>query len=80
MNFIRDKFKVVETDGDWALLFNYPVYKEIKSYGSSYIKNTKTGENCGQSVELCCNIFDDDGNYLEKPLFEDDCYIVVAGD
>lgn len=77
MQFIKNNFRVFEVNGKWTLFLNHPVYKEINSYGSTYIRNTKTGENCGQHVELHCHLYDDCGNKLDTPVYDEDCYEVV---
>ena len=80
MKFVKDNFELFETKGDWARFLNHPVYKEIESYGTAYIFNTKTGENCGQHVELYCQLFDESGNKLDNPIYEEDCYEVILED
>lgn len=80
MKFIRDNFELFETSGDWARFLNRPVYKEIQTYGTAYIRNIKTGENCGQRIELHCYLFDEFGNKLDTPICEEDCYEVVLKD
>lgn len=78
MNFIKDNFELVETKGDWELYLNRPVYKQFMTFNGAYIVNTKTGENCGQYLELYCRLFDDQGNKLSEPLYEEDTYKIVT--
>ena len=65
------KYKPVETDGKFTLCLAFPVYKQIKTSGKNYIRNTKTGENCGQQVLLCTNI------YVDPVELDEDCYEIV---
>lgn len=80
MKFVEDKFEMFETNGDWALFLNHPVYKQIEAFGDAYIRNIKTGENCGQYVELRCRLFDEFGNKLDNPIYDEDCYEVILED
>ena len=78
MKFVKNNFEMFETNGKWALFLNCPVYKEIKAYNGSYIRNIKTGENCGDHVELHCHLFDEFGNELDNPMYDEDCYEVIT--
>lgn len=71
------KYKPIETDGKFTFMLFYPAYKQIKVSGNSYIRNNKTGENCGQEVLLCKNIYDENFNITENITFDEDCYEVV---
>jgi hypothetical protein len=77
MQWVRNNFEPLIKDGDWELWVNRPVYREIRAYGNYYIINLETGEDCGQLVELHCTLFDDQGNKLEEPIYEDNCYEIV---
>lgn len=73
-SWLRNNFELLKEDGDWAMYINHPVYKEITAYGNYYIINTETGEDCGQQVLLYCRLFDNEGNKLDKPIYDKNCY------
>lgn len=50
------------------------VWKVYNAYPPTYIRNTKTGENMGNYVKLSVQCFDEQGNRLKEPIFEEDCY------
>lgn len=75
--WLKNNFEVVEKNGDWELLVNRPVYREIKAYGNCYIIDLDTGKDCGQYVALYCTLFDEHGNKLEDPIYEVNHYEVV---
>ena len=78
VDYLYKKFELFKEDGDWAIYFNRPVYKEIRAYGNYTLINTKTGKDCGQFVALRCTLFDEEGNKLDNPIYEDDtCYKAV---
>ena len=79
MKFVQNSYELLTTDGIWAVFVNRPVYKQINAFEDYYIRNTKTGENCGQYVELHVQIVDDNGVELDNPIYEEDCYEVVKG-
>lgn len=56
---------LIESDGKFEL---YKTISPVKYYGttSGYYRNVKTGENCGQNIEL----YEGD----------EDCYELIAGD
>lgn len=72
--WLKNNFELLEENGDWAVYVNRPVYKEICAYNNYYIYNTETNENCGQHVILYCKLFDENGNKLDNPIYDKDCY------
>lgn len=77
MEWLRNNFELLEKNGDWEMWVNRPVYREIKAYGNYYILDLETGRDCGQHVELHCALFDEHGNKLEEPIYEENHYEVV---
>lgn len=71
-----EKFVEVETLGNFSLWLNRPIYKIYKTT-SGFIRNTKTGENMGQTVELHMNLYDENKNKLEFATYDEDCYEIV---
>lgn len=73
----RANFTCISTEGDFSLYADSPIYK---TYGTThgYIKNTKTGENCGKEVHLRKHYYVD-GELLDEPLLDEDCYEFVFG-
>lgn len=71
-----EKFIKVETQGNFSLWINRPVYKIYKTT-SGYIRNTKTGENMGSFVELHMNLYDENNTKLDFATYEEDCYEIV---
>lgn len=69
--------KVISTEGDFSLHAYSPVYKTYKT-DIGYIRNTKTGENCGQIVKLRKYYYDYLGNRLPEPAYDEDCYEFVT--
>ena len=45
-----------------------------------YVRNTRTGENMGDTVELHMNLYDDEYNKLDVATYEEDCYEFVEGE
>ena len=68
-------FQQLSSDGEFSLYVNSPVYKTYK-INSGYIRNTKTGKNCGQEVKLCKRYYQD-GVRLTEPIYDEDCYEFV---
>lgn len=63
------------TDGEFTLMVNSPIYR-TKITEQGYYLNTKTGENCGQKVDL--HVFLCDGlDIFDEPIFEEDCYELI---
>lgn len=79
MNFLQNNYELLSSDDTWAVFVNRPVYKRIITSGDRYIRNTKTGANCGQYLELHIQLVDEEGNELVDPIFEEDCYEIVKG-
>ncbi len=73
---IIDNFVQVEACGSFSLFINRPVFKIYKTT-RGYIKNTKTGANMGQIVELHMNLYDENHNKLAVVTCEEDCYEIV---
>lgn len=49
-------------------------YKIYQAFGNNYIRNTKTGEDMGKIVRLKVYFYDEQGNRLQHPQYEEDCY------
>jgi hypothetical protein len=75
--WLKNNFEMIKKDGDWELFVNRPVYRIIQAFDNNYIFNYETGENCGQCVELHCTLFDENGNKLDSPIYEKNCYEIV---
>lgn len=71
-----ENFVKVESDGVFSLWLNRPVYKIYKTE-VGYIKNLKTGENMGQSLELHMNLYDEHYRRREDIEYEEDCYEIA---
>lgn len=72
-----NKFSKVETKGNFSLFLNTPVYKEYQAGDGFVIKNTKTGEILGKSVQLYMHLYDDNFNKLPEIVYDEDCYEIV---
>ena len=73
-----DEFVEVSQEGDFKLFKRLAVtYKTYNIAAPGYIRNIKTGENCGQYLRLNALYVDKDGNLLETPLIDEDCYEYV---
>lgn len=68
-------FKQISTDGEFSLWVNSPIYKSY-AISEGYIRNTKTGENCGKKVVLRKHYYDGDAR-LTEPIYDEDCYEFV---
>lgn len=68
-------FKQVSTDGEFSLWVNSPIYKNY-AISEGYIRNTKTGENCGKKVVLRKHYYDG-ATRLAEPIYDEDCYEFV---
>ena len=66
-------------DGNFSLWIKPRIYKIIRTR-TGFIKNTKTGENCGNIVYLYAYYYDKAGNKLTTPLYDDNCYEIVPED
>lgn len=71
------KYFPVETDGDLTLYVWQPQYKEYVCTPGLYIRNTVTGEDCGQHVVLCRHVNNIDGSINEDPYIDPDTYEIV---
>jgi hypothetical protein len=72
---MMNNFKQISTDGEFTLWADSPVYKTHTITGG-YIRNTKTGENCGKEVKLYKHYYQD-GVKLASPIYDEDCYEFV---
>ena len=68
-------FKLVETEGEFSLWCYSSVYK-VYQISNGYIRNVKTGENCGKDIKLYKR-YHQDGECLMKPIYDEDCYEFV---
>ena len=72
-----NEFKLISTDGEFTLWVSSPVYKTYVISEGGYIRNTKTGENCGREVFLRKHYYE--GNKrLDEPIYDEDCYEFAA--
>ena len=69
----------VETQGNLSLWIDRPIYQIYKTT-CGYVRNTRTGENMGTTVELHMNLYDDEYNKLDVATYEEDCYEFVEGE
>ena len=75
MNKYNSTFKQISTDGEFSLWVDSPVYR-VHQITDGYIRNTRTGENCGQEVKLYKHYYKD-GIKLVEPIYDEDCYEFV---
>ena len=59
-----ENFVEVETQGNFSLWIDRPIYQIYKTT-CGYVRNTRTGENMGTTVELHMNLYDDEYNKLD---------------
>ncbi len=71
-----ENFVEVETRGNFSLWINKPIYKIYKTT-CGYVRNTRTGENMGQTVNLHLNLYDDNNNKLAVASYDEDCYEIA---
>ena len=71
----RHNGQLLSQEGDFSLWATSPVYKTL-CIDDGYIRNTKTGENCGQMVELRKHFYKD-GERLSEPIYDEECYEFV---
>ena len=73
-----DEFVKVSEEGSFALYKKLATtYKTYNIAYPGYIRNKHTGENCGQHLALHAMYKDKDGNLLDEPLIDEDCYEYV---
>lgn len=72
---MKNDFKLISSEGDFSLYVANPIYKTYV-IENGYIRNTKTGENCGKKVELR-KIMYDGLKQLDTFVYEEDCYEFV---
>ncbi len=68
-------FIQVSTEGEFSLWVSSPVYK-IYEIRDGYIRNTKTGKNCGKEVKLRKHYYQN-GKKLAEPIYDEECYEFV---
>jgi hypothetical protein len=68
-------YQLVSTEGEFSLWVISPVYKTYK-IETGYIRNTKTGENCGKEVKLRKHFYNE-AEKLSEPIYDEDCYEFV---
>ena len=71
------KYFEVETEDDLTLYIFQPAYKLIVCSDTSYIRNTLTGEDCGQEVVLCAHVNNIDGTTNDHPVLDPNTYEIV---
>ena len=72
---MNNEFQLISTDGPFSLWAASPVYKKY-NIDKGYIRNTKTGENCGKEVLLKKHFYAN-GVRLAEPVYDEDCYEFV---
>jgi len=70
------KFKQISTEGEFSLWADSPMYKSYSINEGGYIRNTKTGENCGKEVILRKYYYDGVVR-LKEPICDEDCYEII---
>ena len=73
---MQNNFKLISTEGEFSLWVNSPIYKTYAVSEGAYIRNTKTGENCGKEVILRKHYFIGT-EQLPDPVYDEDCYEFV---
>lgn len=71
----KRNYKRISQDGDFDLYAAYVLYRTYRTT-DGYIRNRKTGENCGTEVELYRRYYRDNIP-LDKPEYDEDCYEIV---
>lgn len=66
---------IISKEGDFELVASRKMYK-ILQIQNGYVRNTKTGENCGQKVTLYKSYYKD-GVLQDEPIYDEDCYEFV---
>lgn len=67
---MKGKYFEVESKGKFTLLLFQPAYRELTCSKNAYIRDNKTGRNCGTTVTLCRFVNNVDGTTNEKPTLE----------
>ena len=70
------KPKRIKVDGNFSMWLCPNVYKIVRTQ-TGYVKNNKTGENCGKIVYLYKHCYDERGARLPEPLYDDNCYVII---
>lgn len=70
-------FRKVAEEGDFSLFLYYPVWKVYSAGEGRVVRNIKTGEIMGPTLELCLLLYDENFNKLKEPQYEEDCYDFV---
>lgn len=71
-----NNFVCQKVEGTFSLWVKPKVYKVLRTR-TGFIKNTKTGKNCGKIVYLYCHHYNSTGKRLKEPLYDDNCYEVI---
>ena len=66
----------ISKDDKFELHFKGVVIKKLITT-NGYFRNTETGENCGNYIELKKYYFDSDGQELATPIVDKNCYEVI---
>jgi hypothetical protein len=76
--FLHSNYLPVETEGNFVLELNNPVYKEIIAGPGHVIKNVKTKEIVGKRLRLHVRLYNmSTFKELAEPIYEEDAYEVV---
>ena len=73
----HSQFSPVYTEGEFTLWVNSPIYKTYVAGEGYYIRNINTGQNCGREVVLRKRFYLN-GEKLQKPILDEDCYEVAS--
>lgn len=76
---MNNKFIKISEEGEFSLWVSSPIYKAY-AVSKGFIRNTKTGKNCGKEVLLRRHDYDKYGNLLDTPNYDEDCYEFVDED
>ena len=71
-----NNFKQISAEGEFSLWVDSPIYKSYTAGDDGYIRNTKTGENCGKQVILRKHYYEGTKR-LKEPICDEDCYEFV---
>lgn len=71
------KNRAISTHGNFVLWAVDPIYKTYVAGNGRYVRNTNTGMDCGDRVDLYKRYYKD-GRFLTEPEYDEDCYEVVT--
>ena len=81
MNTKKCKYIQIKEEGKFKLFVKCPIYKEYKVNYPFVIKNKKTNEILQDTELRLFKIwYDDKGNLLDEPIYEEDCYELIRID